>query len=128
MLGPSNKTPFLPRPEPSPGITSLDSPSPSSISVFSTQTIHPDLPPKDVARSLCYYSISCATCLVRVVHVPTFYEMMDRIYEKPTDSLSREETHFLGLLFSVLALGCMYNNLDNAKEQKVVYNLSIEEG
>jgi hypothetical protein len=127
MLGPSTKAPFMPR-EPPTGIATLDSPSPSSVSVFSSQSIHPELPPKEVAKSLCYYSLSCATCLVRIVHVPTFYQMLDRIYEKPLDNLTIEESHFLGLLFSVLALGCMYNNLDNSVADKVVYNVSLEEG
>lgn len=54
--------------------------------------------------------------------------MLDKIYEKPLDNLTREETHFLGLLYSVLALGCMYNNLDTSVSERVVYNVTIEEG
>lgn len=128
MLGPVTKAPFLPRPEPPAGLMSLDAPSPAGNSPFSSISTVPELPPKDVARTLCYYSLSCATCLVRVVHVPTFYDMFDRMYEIPLDNLSREDTHALGLLYAVLALGCMYNNLDDSVSDKVAYRVSIDEG
>lgn len=128
MLGPATKAPFLPRPEPPAGLMNLDSPSPAGNSPFSSISSVPELPPKEIARNLCYYSLSCATCLVRVVHVPSFYEMFDKMYEKPLDSLDRDETHFLGLLYAVLALGCMYNNLDDSVSDRVAYRVSIDEG
>ncbi|KAF5023348.1 hypothetical protein F66182_4586 [Fusarium sp. NRRL 66182] len=125
MLGPS-KTPFLPRAERPAG---LDSPSLSSVGTpFSAVPSYPELPAKDVARKLCYYSLSCATCLVRIVHVPTFYEQMDKIYDRPLDNLTKEETQYLGLLFSVMALGCMYNNLDDNDPASMAYQDATEEG
>lgn len=129
MLGPVGKAPFLPRSERTPGITSLDSPSTSAASPFSSvSTSYPELPPKDVARKLCYYSLSCATCLVRIVHVPTFYEQFEKMYEKSPDNLTPDEKHFLGLLYSVMALGCMYNNLDHSGSAGMVYRDATEEG
>ncbi|KAM0241454.1 hypothetical protein ACHAP5_007571 [Fusarium lateritium] len=126
MLGPTSKAPFLPRAERPAG---LDSPSLSSVGTpFSAVPSYPELPPKDVTRKLCYYSLSCATCLVRIVHVPTFYEQMDKIYEQPLDNLSKEETQYLGLLFSVMALGCMYNNLDDSDPGSMAYQDATEEG
>lgn len=126
MLGPTSKTPFLPRAERPAG---LESPSLSSVGTpFSAVPSYPELPPKDVTRKLCYYSLSCATCLVRIVHVPTFYEQMDKIYEQPLDNLSKEETQYLGLLFSVMALGCMYNNLDDSGPGSMAYQDATEEG
>ncbi|KAJ3519019.1 hypothetical protein NM208_g14297 [Fusarium decemcellulare] len=124
MLGPTGKAPLLPRAERPPG---LDSPS-SVGTPFSAVSSFPELPPKDVARKLCYYSLSCATCLVRIVHVPTFYDQMEKIYERPLDNLTKDETQYLGLLFSVMALGCMYNNLDDNDPGSMAYREATEEG
>lgn len=127
-LGPSTKLPFLPRQEKPVGLTNLDPPTPAGQSPFSTVSNYAELPSKEVTRNLCYYSLSCATCLVRIVHVPSFYEKLDKIYDRPVDSLSPDETHFLGLVYSVLALGCMYNTLDGSSPSKVAYQEAIDEG
>lgn len=127
MLGPSNKAPFLPRPERQGNLTNLDPPTPST--PFSTvSNSYAELPSKDVVRNLCYYSLSCATCLVRIVHIPTFYAKLDKIYDRPIDSLDAEEQHFMGLVYAVLALGCMYDNLDGASPRKMAYQEAIDEG
>lgn len=128
MLGPVGKMPFLPRPERPAGLMNLDSPSSAGNSPFSGVSNAPELPPKDVARKLCYYSLSCATCLVRIVHVPTFYDRFEKLYEKPLDNFSKSDAHFLGLLYAVMALGCMYNNLDDADSQKVAHREAMDEG
>lgn len=129
-LGPSTKLTFLPRQEKSTGLTNLDPPTPSGPgqSPFSTVSNYAELPSKDVIRSLCYYSLSCATCLVRIVHVPSFYDKLDKIYDRPIDSLNAEETHFLGLVYAVLALGCMYNTLDGASPSEFAYQEATDEG
>lgn len=128
LLGPVSKVPFLPRHERPPGLTNLDSPSPAPNSPFSTAATPLELPPKEVTRNLCYYSLSCATCLVRIIHVPTFYQKLEKMYERPLDNLSSEETHFLGLVFSILALGCMYNRLDDNAADSASYKAAMEEG
>jgi hypothetical protein len=127
-LGPSTKLSFLPRQEKPSGLTTLDPPTPAGMSPFSSVSNYAELPPKDVTRNLCYYSLSCATCLVRIVHVPSFYEKLDKIYDRPLDSLNSEETHFLGLVYSVLALGCMYNTLDGSSPSKLPYGEAMDEG
>lgn len=128
MLGPASKVPFLPRPERPPGIMALEPPSPRGDSPLSTSSSFPDLPPKDVARRLCYYSLSCATCLVRIVHVPSFYQRFERVYDCPLESLDQEDTRFLGLVYAVLALGCMYSNLEDAKPESGAYKAAIDQG
>ena len=128
MLGPSSKLPSLPRAERPAGLPNLSSPSPAGGSPFSSASVLPELPSKEVARNLCYYSLSCATCLVRVVHVPTFYENFEKIYAKPIDNLDKDETQFLGLLYAVLALGCMYNSLDDSSKEAIVYREATDEG
>ncbi|KAK2923430.1 hypothetical protein FoTM2_016954 [Fusarium oxysporum f. sp. vasinfectum] len=126
MLGPTGKALLLTRAERLPG---LESPSLSSVGTpYSAVPSYPELPPKDVARNLCYYSLSCATCLVRIVHVPTFYDQLEKIYDRPLDCLTKEETQYLGLLFSVMALGCMYNNLDDNDPGSMTYRQATEEG
>ena len=129
LLGPPTNWPFLPRAERIPGLINLDSPSPAPTTPYSAvSTTYAELPPKDVARNLCYYSLSCATCLFRIVHIPTFYEKFDAIYDKPLDSMSREETRFLALAHAVLALGCMYHSLDDKSSEKMVFKVAAEEG
>ncbi|PHH87758.1 hypothetical protein CDD83_8447 [Cordyceps sp. RAO-2017] len=128
MLGPMSKAPFLPRPDRPPGLTALDSPSPRGSSPSSNLPAPAELPPKDVARKLCYYSLSCATCLVRIIHLPSFYQRFERVYDRPVDSLDQEDTHFLGLVYAVLALGCMYHNLDETRPESGAYKTAIEEG
>jgi len=127
MMGPASKAPFLPRPERPAGLVALDEPSPGG-TPFSTMSQYPDLPPKDVTRKLCYYSLSCATCLVRIIHVPSFYERFDQVYGRPIESLNQEDTHFMGLIYAVIALGCMYDTLDDAKPESGAYKVAIDEG
>jgi hypothetical protein len=125
LLGNDYRIPFLPRPPRPPGMFSLDSPRSSASSPwdFSALPNIYDLPPIEKVKELCYRSLSCATCLLRVVHVPSFYDMLDRVYKTPVESWENEENRFLGLMYSVMALGCMYG----VGEQST-YKLAIEEG
>lgn len=128
LLGPQTKLPFLPRADRPQGVMSLDAPSPGSVTSFANAGTPNDLPPKEQARSLCYYSLSCATCLVRIVHVPSFYAKFEAVYDKNPETLSLEESRFLGLVYAVLALGCMYKNLDDSSSNKTAYKDSLDEG
>lgn len=131
MLGPVTKAPFLSRSERTSGLTALDAQvpgEPGASSIFSSASQFPQLPAKDVTRKLCYYSLSCATCLVRIIHIPSFYERLERVYDQPVETLSQEDTHFLGLVHAVIALGCMYNNLEDSNPASGGYKLAIEEG
>ncbi|KAG6040003.1 hypothetical protein E4U41_001725 [Claviceps citrina] len=129
MLGPMTKAPFVSRSERTSGLTALDAqapgPAPSPLSAMSHFL---ELPPKDVARKLCYYSLSCATCLVRIVHIPTFYQRFEQVYGQPVETLSQEDIHFLGLIHAVIALGCMYNTLEEPNPAPGGYKLATEEG
>ncbi|KAK3692369.1 fungal-specific transcription factor domain-containing protein [Podospora appendiculata] len=131
LLGNEYRIPFLPRPSRPAGMFSLDSPRSNASSPWDVSAVPNifDLPPRDKARTLCYYALNCATCLLRVVHGPSFYEMLDRLYETPQDSWGSEENRFLGLLYSVLALGSMYNiTEDSPASPPVTYKSSMEEG
>lgn len=129
LLGPPSKAPFLPRSNHVTGLSALDTPSPiAGSSPFSANSQYPELPPKDVARKLCYYSLSCATCLVRIIHIPSFYARFDQVCDKPIETLNQEDSHFLGLVHAVLALGCMYNSLEDSGSSSGGYKASMEEG
>jgi hypothetical protein len=130
LLGNDYRTPFLPRPPRPQGMFNLDSPRSSSSSPWDLSPLPDlyDLPDKEKARTLCYYSLNCATCLLRVVHVPSFYEMFDKVYELPPDKFGNEERRFLGLLYSVLALGCMYNVSTDDPANQVTYKTAMDEG
>ncbi|KAL1875752.1 hypothetical protein VTK73DRAFT_9813 [Phialemonium thermophilum] len=130
LLGHDYRSPFLPRPPRPPGMFSLDSPrsSPGSPWDLSALPNIYDLPQQGKARTLCYYSLNCATCLLRIVHAPSFYEMFDRVYELPPEKFGTEENRFLGLLYSVLALGCMYNPSQDDSSVPIDYKAAMDEG
>lgn len=131
LLGNEYRVPFLPRPALPPGLFSLDSPRSGAGSPWDPSTVGNiyNLPPMDKVRRLCYYSLDCATCLLRVVHQPTFYEKLERLYATPQESWGNEDHRFLGLLYSVLALGCVYNvSQDDPSEPPITYQEAVEEG
>ena len=129
LLGTDYNAPFLPRPPRPPGMFNLDSPRSSTSSPWDSNLpdIY-DLPSKERARTLCYYSLNCATCLLRIVHQPSFYETFDRLYEKPVETFTVEDNRALGLLYSVLALGSMYNISEDNPANPVHYKAAMEEG
>lgn len=69
-----------------------------------------DLPPKESAKILCRNSFDHACLLMRFVHEPSFFAMVDRIYETPPDQFSNDEHAFLPLLYVTIAVGCLFSN------------------
>ncbi|KAK4146256.1 fungal-specific transcription factor domain-containing protein [Dichotomopilus funicola] len=128
LLGNEYQIPFLPRPAIPPGLFTIHTPSSPAASPLTNPTMH-TLPPRDRVDKLCHYSLDCATCLLRVVHRPTFFETLDRLYSTPQGSWGNEEQRFLGLLYSVLALGSVYNvSQDEGPEGTVTYSSAVSEG
>lgn len=87
-----------------------------------------ELPPRQLARTLCEYSFNCATCILRTVHVPSFYRMFDSIYDIPSQIYSSEQRRFLGLLYAVLALGSMYDVDENDPSNPDHYAVAMDQG
>ena len=85
-----------------------------------------DLPPKSVARTLCERALLGTSTLVQVVHVPSFNNSMDRIYETPPEDYGATENVFLPLLHAVLAFGIVLS--EEAELGDTGYTPSIEEG
>lgn len=130
LLGYDYQTTFLPRPNRVPGLLKLDSPQPTSASTPSDSkyTVVYDLPPRERARQLSYCALDCGTALLRIVHNPSFFERFDILYDKPAESYDVEDNRFLGLLYAVMAVGCMYNIAEEDTDNRVNYKEATEEG
>lgn len=133
LLGRDYQVPMHARGRRSGNILGLDSPRSSMTSrwdIPTTSTNIYDMPPVEVARTLCSYSLNYATCLLRIVHIPSFLTMLEGLYAKPTHEYDREDNKNLALAYSVMALGCMYNVPDgkDTKSKPSPYELAIEQG
>lgn len=88
-----------------------------------------DLPPQERARQLIVGALTCATALLRIIHVPSFFERFEMIYSKPVDEFDLEDKRFVGLLYSVMAVGAMYNTAEGEDfDNQVSYTQAAEEG
>ncbi|KAK8096185.1 hypothetical protein PG999_014207 [Apiospora kogelbergensis] len=81
-----------------------------------------------LAHDLCEYAFSRASCLLRVVHVPSFWEAFDKLYEERPQRYTLEQQRFVGLLFSAMALGSMYDVDENDPTNPDHYAVAIERG
>ena len=132
LLGDEN-TPLFPRvPRPPIVSTMFDSPKSSMDSPYDGGHLSTlELPSQDIARALCTASLDRACSLLRFVHQPSFYAMVDRIYDIPAESFGDSENKFLPLLYTVLALGCMFHTEpgeDPAGPVQNTYKAGIEQG
>ncbi|KAK8084108.1 fungal-specific transcription factor domain-containing protein [Apiospora saccharicola] len=86
------------------------------------------LPLRQLAHDLCEYAFSRASCLLRVVHVPSFWAAFDRLYEERPQRYTLAQQRFVGLLFSAMALGSMYDVDENDPTNPDHYAVAIERG
>lgn len=130
LLGNDHTMPFLPRPSHIPGLTRLD--SLGSIAGSSPEQNLPfnvyDLPPKERARQLTSCALTCATALLRIVHVPSFSKQLESIYAKPSMDFDVNDNRFLGLLYAVMAVGAMYNITEEDSDDQASYKEAAAEG
>jgi hypothetical protein len=98
--------------------------SPMDSSLLNTQ----DLPSRDCARKLCEYALDDACALMRFVHQPTFYAMFDRVYDVAPENFGNDENRFLPLLYSALALGCLFAKAETSILQIEGYESAIDQG
>ncbi|KAF2637231.1 hypothetical protein P280DRAFT_521384 [Massarina eburnea CBS 473.64] len=103
---------------------SSNHPSPADSTNVSAAT---DLPPKEEARRLCDKALIDAGAMLRVVHLPSFYKSLDRMYETSSENYTNAENSFLPLLYAVLALGALFSDRE-AEHNQANYETSIEEG
>ena len=128
LLGHDFRTPFLPQaPRPLLALP-LGAPGPSTNPGWRANPSYYELPPRDLARTLCEYSFNCASCVLRTVHIPSFYQKFERLYDTATPLQKSEDRRFLGLLFSVLALGSMYDVDENDPSNPDHYAVAMNHG
>lgn len=87
-----------------------------------------DLPAKACARKLCSCALDDAAALLRFVHQPSFYNMFDRVYDTPPENFEAADQKFLPLLYSVIALGCLFAKAEESMLQSYGYESAIDQG
>ncbi|KAL8717952.1 MAG: hypothetical protein Q9225_004859 [Loekoesia sp. 1 TL-2023] len=87
-----------------------------------------DLPAKVCARKLCSCALDDAAALLRFVHQPSFYLSFDRVYDTPPEEFTPTDQKFLPLLYSVLALGCLFAKAEESMLQSFGYESAIDQG
>lgn len=131
LLGNDHSAPLFPRiPRPIMNPPIFDSPRSSMESPMESGLPNTlDLPSREVAKVLCNCSLDRACSLLRFVHPPSFYEMVDRIYDIPPESFGDRENLFLPLLYVVLALGCMFHSDEEGEDEpQSTYKTGIDHG
>lgn len=88
----------------------------------------PSLPAEAVARGLVSNSLDDACAIMLFVHKPTFWASFDRIYALSPDDYTVEDRRFLPLLYSVLALGCLFAKTEQSDLEKEGYAIAIRQG
>ena len=109
---------------------SYDASSPDALSTTGSTSspVSAALPSEEEARALCDNAIIQYSAMLRVVHLPTFYKQMDRIYKVPSENYGQAETSFLPLLFAVLALGKLYSEHEQGVDVTGYDCLTVEGG
>lgn len=87
-----------------------------------------ELPPKDMARQLCQNSLEQAAVLLRACHHPSFWKSFDQIYATPPDNYNDADHRFLPLLYSLLALGCLFGKDETSELNQLGYENAIDQG
>ncbi|KAI9736676.1 MAG: hypothetical protein M1834_000880 [Cirrosporium novae-zelandiae] len=119
-LMPSTKSGISPSTSDSP----LVGQSPTDSNLLNLQ----DLPNKACARQLCENALEIACASMRFIHQPSFYNTFDRIYDIPVENYGNEENKFLPLLYSVLAVGCLFSQKEQASLGDKIYEDAINQG
>ena len=86
------------------------------------------LPLRQLAHDLCEYAFSRASCLLRVVHVPSFWAAFERLYAERPQQYTLAQQRFVGLLFAAMALGSMYDVDENDPTNPDHYAVATERG
>ncbi|KAI9663980.1 MAG: hypothetical protein M1821_007471 [Bathelium mastoideum] len=126
LMGPEGQaTPFV---KSRPMSQVFESPVSNQESPFESASSVANLPPKHCALQLCNHALNDATALLKVIHHPTFYRLLDRVYECGEENIGNTEQKFLPLLYAVLALGCLFASDEHSTLEKYGYEDAIEQG
>jgi hypothetical protein len=87
-----------------------------------------DLPAKRCALLLSGNALDDAGAILRIVHQPSYYSMLHRIYDMPYEEFGDKEHRFLPLLYGVLALGALFGKAEQSELQTNGYEHAIDQG
>lgn len=87
-----------------------------------------DLPRKNCALLLSGNALDDAGAILPLVHQPSYYNMLDRVYDTPNEEYSDEENRFVPLLYSVIALGALFARAEQSELQTNGYGNAIDQG
>ena len=87
-----------------------------------------DLPSKDCGFELCASALDDGCALMRFVHKPTFYAMLELIYSTPIEQYGNDENKYLPLVYATLAVGFLFTKNENSKLQKEGYANATDQG
>jgi hypothetical protein len=123
LLRHDSRIPFLPQ------ATRLNLPAGLPMMVAASSSYnYTKLPPRHLARMLCEYSFKHASCLLRIVHVPSFYRRFDALYDGQSMGQAQDRDKYMGLLYSILALGSMYDVDENDPSNPDHYDEAVSRG
>lgn len=132
ILGPeklmAKSSPFM---RTKPPTETMDSPRSAKSAVESPRDViaHPTtLPSREKAMELCSDALDDAATIMKVCHQPSFYKRLDRIYSLSPDQYVTEDQQFLPLLYSVMALGCLFGKGEQSDVSKQGYETVTEHG
>lgn len=87
-----------------------------------------ELPSRKVARRLCHYALEDATAIISPVHLPSFYASFDRIFDRKSHNYEDQDHKFLPLLYTVMALGCLFANDNESDLERHGYERAADQG
>lgn len=126
LMGPEGQaTPFI---KSRPLSQVFESPTSNHESPFDSSSSGVDLPAKHCAVQLCNHALNDASALLKVVHQPTFFRLLDRVYDYGAENGGNSEQRFLPLLYAVLALGCLFSSDEDSTLEKYGYENAIDQG
>ncbi len=87
-----------------------------------------DLPAKHCALLLSGNALDDAGAIIRIVHQPSYYVMLHRIYDMSYEEFGDKEHKFLPLLYGVLSLGALFARAEQSELQTNGYEHALDQG
>lgn len=87
-----------------------------------------DLPSKEETLALCHTALREVCILLRFIHEPTFYVLVDRIYTCPLAKWDNEQRRALRLLHAVLAIGILFDGRENGGNGQMKNEERLKQG
>lgn len=107
----------------------LESPRSSYDSPLDAHSLHHvDLPPQETALELCRNALDECSALLRFLHKPSFYEQFYNLYDTDLEHYTNKDRKFLPLLYSVIAVGCLYSKRGGRDLGENGYEKAVERG